>query len=632
MCGIVGIFSSLSSNSKDLSPMAIHMANQIKHRGPDSSGDWHDEAHGIALGHRRLSIVDLSPAGHQPMQSHDGRYVMAFNGEIYNHLELRKDLAQQFPGYVWRGHSDTETLLLAISAWGLKRTLEQSHGMFAIALWDRQEKTLKLVRDRLGEKPLYSGICNGVLLFASELKALRAHPFFKATINRGAIALLLQQKYIPAPHSIYEGVFKLQTGIIYEFQSPNTDPRLEIYWDAKSVLTDSMANPFGGSAKEAADHLDALMRKSIQRQMLADVPLGAFLSGGIDSSTVVSIMQSLSSRPVKTFTIGFNEKEFNEAEHAKAVAKHLGTEHEELYVTAKHALDLVPRLPTVYCEPFADKSQIPTTLLCAMTRKHVTVALSGDGGDELFAGYTRYVETLKWWCRAQQIPKPLWGAASYGVGGMSLFDRKWREFADLLTTKSESQFYRRRVSKWNDAHQVVKGAFALPTIFDEESAQPQGGDFVHRMMGADLFSYLPDYILCKVDRAAMAASLETRIPLLDHEIVKFAWTLPTSQLLSEKRGKIPLRNVLDRYVPRELIERPKRGFNVPIATWLRGPLRDWAEALLNEQRLNQEGYFHSQVVRKQWAQHLSGKHNRSESLWSILMFQAWLESQKSMHG
>lgn len=620
MCGIAGFLDPKQEFSSVAEDVAAKMSQALFMRGPDAGGVWTDRASGIALAHRRLSIVDLSPAGAQPMTSSSGRFVLVFNGEIYNHMELRAELTES-----WRGHSDTETLLAMIEAHGLKATLKKTIGMFAIALWDRRERTLTLARDRVGEKPLYYGWQNGILLFASELKALRCHPAFNAQIDRGVLALFLQQKYIPAPYSIYHGIKKLMPGSLLVIKDSSQEAQLEYYWSAKTEIETSLASPFQGSATESIDQLEQLIRASVSRQMMADVPLGAFLSGGIDSSTVVGIMQSLSARPVKTFTIGFNEKDFNEAEHAKAVAKHLGTQHEELYVTAADALELIPQLPKVYCEPFADKSQIPTMLLSRMTRKHVTVALSGDGGDELFGGYTRYFESMKWMKKVARVPRELRDVTAVGVRALSVFDRKWRQYADLLETRSESEFYQRRVTKWQGAEEVVLGAKIPPTIFSDESQQPKTDSFFHRMMAIDFMSYLPDDIMCKVDRAAMANSLETRIPLLSQDIISFAWSLPLELKTQGGVGKWPLRQVLDRYVPRELIDRPKRGFNVPIPQWLRGELRPWAEELLSEKRLRDEGFFDVAKIRQQWSEHLSGRHNRTESLWSVLMFQAWLE-------
>ena len=628
MCGLVGFL----NLGKDFTPNAeaviTSMSDAITHRGPDSSGTWQDSQFRIALGHRRLSIIDLSLAGHQPMISPSGRYVMVFNGEMYNHLDVRHEIESIESSIKWRGHSDTETILASFDIWGLKSSIQKFNGMFAIAVWDRANKSLTLIRDRIGEKPLYYGIQKDTLIFGSELSSFTKHPHFIGEIDRGSLALLLQQKYIPAPHSIYKGINKLLPGKMIEFRYPDFKPEETTFWDPKLIIEHSLKNQFEGTFEDAVNSLETRLKASVKEQLLSDVPLGAFLSGGIDSSSVVSIMQSLSSKPIKTFTIGFHEKKFNEAEHAKAVAKHLGTDHEEWYITAQDTLNLVPKLPTIYSEPFADKSLIPTVLLCEMTRKKVTVSLSGDGGDELFSGYTRYRETNKWFEKASKIPRPLWKSASLGVRGISLFDRKWKEFSDLLSTDTESEFYRRRITKWHNAENIIINSNHNQTIFSNESLQPQTSDIVERMMAIDMMSYLPDYILCKVDRAAMASSLETRIPLLNHQLVEFAWTLPMKYKVQGNKGKLVLRSLLDRYVPNELIERPKRGFSVPVNEWLRGPLKSWADDLLSEQRSKSDGYFNSAEVLKQWKQHKSGRHDRSESLWSILMFQAWLQNQK----
>jgi asparagine synthase (glutamine-hydrolysing) len=625
------------------------MADQLVHRGPDDSGVWVDAEAGIALGFRRLAIVDLSPTGHQPMTSSSGRYVMVFNGEVYNFGELRKDLESR--GHGFRGHSDTEVMLEAVSEWGLEAAVRKFVGMFAFALWDRRERVLHLVRDRLGIKPLYCGWQGKTFLFGSELKALRAHPDFDPEINRGVLTLYLRYGYIPQPYSIYQGIWKLPPGHILSLragaQTSSDLPGTALYWSLKEVFENGTTNPFRGSEGEAIEELDRLLRESVRLRMIADVPLGAFLSGGIDSSTVVALMQAQSNRPVKTFTIGFHEQEFNEAAHAKTVAAHLGTEHTELYVTPKEAMDVIPKLPTLYDEPFADSSQIPTYLVSAMTRRHVTVSLSGDGGDELFGGYQRYTnarqfwETVRWFphftrkalARFIRVCKP----ATYDrlIGGLgpllprlarpsSVGERMYR-LADVMTVRNPEELYRHLVSYWKSPTEVVLNAKEAPTILTQPSDWARLADISQRMMFLDLATYLPDDILAKVDRASMGVSLEARMPILDHRVVEFAARIPISMKIRSGQGKWLLRQVLYRYVPRELVERPKMGFSVPIEDWLRGPLRDWAEGLLNQDRMQREGFFRSEPIRELWAEHLSGQRNWQGHLWNVLMFQAWQE-------
>ena len=580
------------------------MADQLIHRGPDDSGVWVDAEAGIALGFRRLAIVDLSPTGHQPMTSANGRYVMVFNGEVYNFGELRNDLESR--GHSFRGHSDTEVMLEAVSEWGLEAAVKKFVGMFAFALWDRRERLLHLVRDRLGIKPLYWGWQGKTFLFGSELKALRVHPGFDPEINRSALALYLRYGYIPQPYSIYQGIGKLPPGHILSLRA-GAPTSLELsgtalYWSAKEVYENGAANPFRGSEGEAVEELDRLLRESVRLRMIADVPLGAFLSGGIDSSTVVALMQAQSNRPVKTFTIGFHEQEFNEAAHAKTVAAHLGTEHTELYVTPKEAMDVIPKLPTLYDEPFADSSQIPTYLVSALTRRHVTVSLSGDGGDELFGGYTRYGHARKFWgivrwfpytsrnafARLIRVCKP----ATYDrlMGGFgpllprlarpSTVGERMYRLAEIMAVRNPEELYRNLVSYWRHPAEVVLEAKESPTILTQSSDWARLADISQRMMFLDLATYLPDDILAKVDRASMGVSLEARVPILDHRVVEFAARIPISMKIRSGQAKWLLRKVLYRYVPRELVERPKMGFGVPIEDWLRGPLRDWAEEIV----------------------------------------------------
>jgi asparagine synthase (glutamine-hydrolysing) len=658
MCGLVGFLGGVAGADGD-EALLRGMADALFHRGPDDSGVWCDTVQRIGLGHRRLAIVDLSPAGHQPMVSASRRFEIAFNGEIYNHLDLRRELERlPHPNPLpkgeginanWRGHSDTETLLAAIEVWGVEATLKKAIGMFAIALWDRQTNTLTLARDRMGEKPLYYGWQgNGaerVFLFGSELKALKAHPAFVAEIDRGALCLLLRHNYIPAPYSIYQDIAKLEPGCLLTVSLAQPEPIIWKYWDAIEVARSGVAQPFDGTPEQAVDALEVLVKDAVRQQMMADVPLGAFLSGGIDSSAVVALMQAQSSRPVKTFTIGFNETGFNEAVHAKAVAQHLGTEHTELYVSPQQAMDVIPRLPSLYCEPFADSSQIPTFLVSQLAKQHVTVSLSGDAGDELFCGYNRYQLTSSVWKKISWLPTPVrtlaangltsvapatWdGAARWipGAGRYIALGDKLHKGASVLASRTIDELYLGMVSHLqNPAEWVVNGQ-EPPTHLTGLHPDLDGLGDVERMMALDAISYLPDDILAKVDRAGMGVSLEGRVPFLDHRIVEFAWRLPLDYKLRDGQTKWPLRQVLYRHVPRELIDRPKMGFGVPLHDWLRGPLREWAESLLNESRLQREGYFHPAPIQKMWVEHLSGRRNWMAQLWNVLMFQAWLENE-----
>lgn len=627
MCGLSGFLSS-QRLADGAPPILQSMAAAITYRGPNDCGTWHDMQTGIGLAHTRLSIVDLSSAGHQPMPSACDRYVTAFNGEIYNHLALRQQLEAKRQAPAWRGHSDTETLLACFAAWGIEQTLQATVGMFAIALWDKQEQVLTLARDRMGEKPLYWGWCGDTLLFGSELKALKAHPAFKAYIDRNSLALLLRHNYIPAPHCIYQGIEKLRAG--YWVQIKQGQQRQDVaptsYWLLKTVVEAGLANPFNGSDAQAIDLLEQQLSASIGLQMLADVPLGAFLSGGVDSSTIVALMQQQSRRPVQTFAIGFNEPGYNEAEYAKEVAAHLGTEHTELYVGAAEALAVIPKLPQIYCEPFADSSQIPTFLVSQMAKRQVTVALSGDGGDELFGGYNPYQFAPKVWRAISALPLALRKLAVSVLSGLPV-PEKLHKLLNVLPVSDREAFYTVLMSHWQQPEQVVIDAGYSATALNTPAAWPQVDSFAHWMMAMDAQQYMADDILVKVDRAAMANSLETRVPLLDHRVVELAWQLPLNLKIREGKGKWVLREVLYRHVPRELIERPKKGFSIPLGSWLRGPLRDWADALLNEQRLQHEGYFHVAPIRQLWKGHLAGRKDNSRQLWSVLMFQAWLEDQ-----
>jgi asparagine synthase (glutamine-hydrolysing) len=644
MCGLTGFLGRSALEHRDaVNGVLKHMAQAIASRGPDGFGAWADPEAGIALAHRRLAIVDLTPAGAQPMVAAAGRYVLAFNGEIYNHLKLRAEL----DGVVWRGHSDTETLLAGFEAWGVEATLQRAIGMFAFALWDREQRALTLGRDRLGEKPLYYGWqgqgVKAVFLFGSEVSALRRHPAFTAPINRDALALYMRYNCIGGEHSIYQGIHKLLPGHLLTLAAGQTEPRVWAWWSAAEVAERGVTHPFAGTPAQAVDELEALLSSAVGQQMVADVPLGAFLSGGVDSSTVVALMQAQSSRPVKTFSIGFHEAGYNEAEHAKAVAQHLGTEHTELYVSAQQALDVIPKLPSLYAEPFADSSQIPTYLVSQLARQHVTVSLSGDAGDELFCGYNRYQMTARLWGKLERVPKPLRRAAAAAItavpparwDSLSRFlpvarlGDKLHKGAALLGCQSAADLYLGMVSHWSEPNDLVLGGREPPIVLTSQTPALAGLNDVERMMALDMLSYLPDDILAKVDRAAMGVSLETRVPMLDHRVVEFAWSLPLSTKLRGGVTKWPLREVLYRHVPRSLIERPKMGFGVPIDQWLRGPLRDWAETLLSESRLRQEGYFNPVPIRQKWIEHLSGQRNWQYHLWDVLMFQAWLENQ---HG
>lgn len=646
MCG----FSGFLSNSFPQNPQALlmSMGQAIIHRGPDDGGQWWDADAGIGLSHRRLSIVDLSPAGHQPMVSACGRFVIAFNGEIYNHLKLRKELVAFFQGkncLAWRGHSDTETLLAAIATWGVEAALKKCVGMFAFALWDRENRCLILARDRLGEKPLYYGWQGDSFLFGSELKALKVHPAFQAEVNRDALALLMRHNYIPTPYCIWQGINKLQPGCFLTLARGQRDQVITQYWSGKSIVEAGVASQFKGGADEAVNVLESLLLDAVGQQMMADVPLGAFLSGGVDSSAIVALMQVQSSRPVRTFTIGFNEAQYNEAEHAKAVARHLHTDHTELYVTAEDAMNVIPKLPMLYDEPFSDSSQIPTFLVSQMACQHVTVSLSGDGGDELFCGYNRYLLGNRLWGKLSRLPVSLRHVMAGGLtrlspstwnrltspigrylGSVNLGD-KIHKGAEVLDSRSIDELYLQLVSHWSNPTNLVLGANEPFTLLTDVTQQPVTSCDIDRMMALDMLSYLPDDILVKVDRAGMGVSLETRVPFLDHRVVEFAWQLPMQYKLREGVGKWALRQVLYKHVPQALIDRPKMGFGVPIDVWLRGPLQSWAENLLNESRLQHEGFFNPLLVKEKWLEHLSGKRNWQYYLWDVLMFQAWLESE-----
>ena len=669
MCGITGFIACRpGSTAEALQATVGAMASAMHHRGPDDSGSWACARSGVALGHRRLSILDLSAAGHQPKASASGRFVIAFNGEIYNHLELRTALQSSNAAPVWQGHSDTETLLAGFEHWGIEATLQRCVGMFSIALWDRQTRQLTLARDRFGEKPLYYGWAGDAFLFGSELKALKAYPGFDASVCREALAQYLRFTYVPAPRSIYQGVFKLEPGCLLTIESPppaqppiqplqpgqaHGSVALRRWWSLARVVEQGACAQLG-SESDALQQLESALAESVRIQSLADVPLGAFLSGGVDSSAIVALMQRQASRPVKTFTIGFDEAGFDEAPHARAVAEHLGTEHHEMRVSARMAQDVISTLPQMYDEPFADSSQIPTHLVCRAARQQVTVALSGDAGDELFGGYNRYFWGPRIWNRLGGLPYPLrqglgalvaavpvgaWNALGAPLGrwqgGVVRVAEKLQKLVQALDgAHTIEDLYRNLVSTWVDPATLVREQDGWPvqepgSLLDDPLPCKGLEQQPLPMMYQDAMTYLPDDILCKVDRAAMGCSLETRVPFLDHRVVELAWRLPLDMKVRGNVGKWALRQVLYQYVPRELIERPKAGFAIPIGQWLCGPLRPWAEDLLSESRLQAEGYLQPAPIRQAWAEHLSGRRDHTARLWTVLMFQAWLSGHQT---
>ncbi|MCP4922840.1 MAG: asparagine synthase (glutamine-hydrolyzing) [bacterium] len=636
MCGIAGIVG-VKLGQKELEALTRSMGATLQHRGPDAAGVWADESSGVGLAHQRLSIVDLSPAGAQPMISDCARYVIVYNGEVYNGKALRDELSKK--GHYFRGHSDTEAVLAACSQWGVKKALEKFIGMFAFALWDRKEKTLSLARDRLGIKPLYWGQQGSELFFGSELKALRAFKGWDVQVDSRAVASFMRFRYVPAPHSIYENVHKLEPGKLLTFSlGSGRKPILSEYWSLEKIVRQGQKNKI--DPRDAVEQLNTLLLDAVKQRMVSDVPLGALLSGGIDSSVVVALMQAQSSRPVKTFSIGFHEKEYNEAEHAKAVAKHLGTQHTELYVRPEEAMAVIPKLSSMYDEPFADSSQIPTYLVSEMTRQHVTVALSGDGGDELFLGYNRYMQAMKIGGILDKLPMSFrklgagalrslppswWDALFMAVPSRyspRLAGEKIYKLAQVLPQGAEG-FYRSLVSLWQNPDLVTHGAQEYQGTLWDEPLKELLPSFSERMQYMDTLTYLPDDILAKVDRASMAVSLEARVPLLDHRVVEFAWQLPMESKWHKGVGKSCLREVLYKYVPKELIERPKMGFGIPIDTWLQGPLKDWAEDLLSPEAIEKYGLLNSDLVQEKWQEHLSGRRRWHHHLWSVLMLQAW---------
>jgi asparagine synthase (glutamine-hydrolysing) len=640
MCGIAGFMTLYGCRSDIISREDLdRMTDILYHRGPDSRGIWYDGPRGVGLGHRRLAIRDLSPAGAQPMTSSCGRYVIVYNGEIYSHQEIARDLQQSRRPL--NGTSDTVILLEACAEWGVEAVLPRLIGMFAFALFDKETGEIILVRDRLGIKPLYWGIVSGVLIFGSELKALRAVPGWQARIDRNALAAFMRHNYIPAPHTIYQNVHKLEPGTLLRL-GPEGTPVITRYWDLRAIV-EQPPPPVAASDDESLAELDILLSDAVRRRMIADVPLGALLSGGIDSSLVAALMMENSDRAINTFSIGFHDKAFDEAPFARKIAQHLGTDHVELYIEPGHALDLVEKLPCWYDEPFADSSQIPTALVCELTRRHVTVVLSGDGGDEIFAGYARYLLALKIWKMATIVPYGLRKLLARGIlaqppglldriGG--LLPRRHRRsqpgaqlhrLAKAFHRNDPDLMYRQALSHWHEPDSLVLGAHEAKGILWDPGVRRSVPDFLDRMQFLDTVTYLPDDILTKVDRASMSVALEVRVPLLDHRIVEKAWSLPQRMKLRDGQTKWALRQALYRRVPRALIDRPKMGFGVPIGDWIRGPLRDWAAALLDRKRLESQGLFAPGPIRACWEAHLAGS-NHAYPLWDVLMAQAWIDA------
>lgn len=648
MCGFAGLLDPTASDTTRVGPVAERMAATLAHRGPDAAGSWSDPEAGIALGFRRLAILDLTSNGDQPMLSPSGRWVLACNGEVYNFRELRRQLAAA-GGFSPRGGSDSEVAVAAIERFGLDRALERFVGMFALALWDRERRELHLVRDRLGVKPLYYGLAGGAFVFGSELRALAAHPRFVREVDRGALALHLRHGYVPGPHAIVRGVRKLPPGSVLTLRAehlPNV-PEPRRWWSLAQVVERGTAEPYRGTAADAADELERVLADAVAVRLEADVPLGVFLSGGVDSSLVTALMAARGGT-VRTFTIGSDDPAHDESAHARRIASHLGTQQVEHRVTGREALELLPRLATVFDEPFADSSQVPTYLLCALARRHVTVALSGDGGDELFAGYERYRWLARLWSALARVPRgvrrgaaraiaslpaELWSSALAPIEPLTRRALRLRapgeklvRLAALLGDDTPERMYLDLVSHAADPARLVLGADEPTTLLGEPDHWPAADDLIARLTAVDTLTYLPDDILVKVDRASMAVGLEAREPLLDHRLVELVWRLPPA-LRHGDGAKALLREVLHRYVPREIMgERPKKGFSVPLGAWLRGPLRDWGEALLDPARLAREGLLDVRRVRALWEAHLDGRREVPHLLWSVLMFQAWQDA------
>jgi asparagine synthase (glutamine-hydrolysing) len=649
MCRIVGFWDPGHLESFQGKETIQTMRDSMTYGGPDDAGFYLEQESGLALGHRRLAILDLSPTGHQPMFSSSGRFAIVYNGEVYNFRTIAKELGNR--GSIFKGSGDTEVILEAIEAWGIEQAVSRFIGMFALAVWDKREKVLCLVRDRIGIKPVYYGWIKDTFVFASELKAFKAHPDFDPSIDRNMAGLFFRHNYIPAPYCIYKNIWKLMPGRILRVNRTALEtrrPSLSCYWEAADIIQKGQKDPFQGTFEEAREELNSLLNDAVQYRLISDVPLGAFLSGGIDSSTVVSLMQSRSNALVRTFSIGFDQAAYNEAPFAKVIADHLGTDHTELYVSEKEAQDVIPLLPTIYDEPFADSSQIPTYILSKLTRNYVTVCLSGDGGDELFAGYDRYAWGQAIWGKIGWLP--------FGIRKklrallLSIAPSKWDEvllrwnawlpvrlqtarpgdrvykLADSLLFQDRIDLYHWLVSHWRDPESLVRGMEQEPpTAFDLPGNHSFLKEFIEEMQFLDLITYLPDDILTKVDRASMAVALEARVPLLDHRIVEFAWRLPLDFKIHQGQGKWILKKVLNKYVPEKFFKRPKMGFGIPIDSWLRGPLKDWAGDLLSEGRLKREGYLNPEMVSIKWQEHLSGKRNWQYLLWDVLMWEAWLD-------
>lgn len=646
MCGIAGFVAAGPRSPETIATIALRMTNCLAHRGPDDQGLWTDPSIPLALGHRRLSIIDLSPAGAQPMVSANGRYVLVFNGEIYNHPHLRKE----FDKYPFAGSSDTEVMLAAFEEFGVTAALHKFNGMFAVAVWDCRDKTLHLACDRFGEKPLYFTFLEWGFIFGSELKSLAAHPSFDRAVDETVIPLYLRFGYIPKPFSIYRDVKKLEPGTCLTIRWPNITAASKpvAYWSAAETAAKSSRDAFRGTVEEATGELERLLADSVSLRRLADVPLGAFLSGGIDSSMIVAMLQRLGAKPAKTFTLGFSERWYDESTFAREVARHLGTDHTELFVTPAEAMSVIPHLSRIYDEPFADSSQVPVFLVSKLARQHVTVALSGDGGDEIFGGYNRYVWADQIWERIRQYPQffrsvggqLLRSISPSGWDRLSAWTRhridvrapgnKMHKLAGILDAQSQEEIYQRLISQWREPSSVAR-------CLDEQSDAPpiehwnSVDTFLQRMMLSDTVGYLPNDILVKVDRAAMAVSLETRAPYLDHRLFEFAWSLPDHWKIHEGQSKWLLRQILYRYIPKSLVERPKAGFGIPMGVWLCGPLRDWAENLLDERKIREQGFLNPGPIRQKWKQHLSGRHDWYPQLWAILMFQSWLEDRSQSH-
>jgi len=655
MCGIAGFLSNDRQIVMNGMEVLLNMTRTLSHRGPDDNGAWSDKSNGIGLGHTRLSILDLSEKGHQPITSACGRYVMSFNGEIYNFRDIKITLEKK--GHYFTGSSDTEVLLESISEWGLEGAIEQCNGMWAFALWDKKERTLSLCRDRIGKKPVYYGLTGDSFVFASELKAIKTFPGFSGRLDRKSITSYLRHNYVPSPYSIFEGIGKLPPASIITLSVQELSDACNIrklnkpkqYWSIKAIVERHISHPCKDRFGETLNNLDNVLKHAVSRRMISDVPLGAFLSGGIDSSIVVAMMQQCSEIPVNTFSIGFKEEQYCEAKYAKEIAKYLGTRHTELVVQAKQALDVIPELPHIYDEPFSDVSQIPTYLLSRMTREHVTVALSGDGGDEMFAGYNRYVmgnniwKTIGWApegarkifassCVRNTVNSKIGrnllhvGSRFPGFNQINYATDRLDKLSEIISAPSKEDMYRRLVSHWKSPEEIVVGGEEPVTALTDVDSKISDLGLMESMMYFDAITYLPDDILTKVDRASMAASLEVRCPLLDREVIELSWKIPMSMKTKGSNGKYILKKLLAQYLPERLFDRPKMGFGVPIDSWLRGSLRDWAEDLLSAEKIKREGVFRSAPIRALWKEHLSGKRNWQYYIWDILMFQAWLDN------